>query len=108
SEVVKASFDRGYPEHDFCGDAYAYKMRWTSEVRLVEDVLVFSRRLRPALAGLVERRLVPKLKELRERWRARTADGGAPGDATNGAGAGEDAGTRAHGGAGGSAGQADG
>jgi len=73
SEVVKASFERGYREHDFCGDAYAYKMRWTSDVRVGEDVLVFSRRLRPALAGLIERRLVPKLKELRERWRARAA-----------------------------------
>src|SRR5262249_39578436 len=61
SEVVKTSFDRGYGEHDFCGDAYAYKMRWTREVRVVEDVLVFSSRMRPALAGLLGRRPLPKL-----------------------------------------------
>lgn len=78
SEVLKVSFDRGYREHDFCGDAYAYKMRWTSEVRTSEDVLVFSRRVRPALAGLIERRLVPKLKELRDRWRARAAKDPSP------------------------------
>jgi CelD/BcsL family acetyltransferase involved in cellulose biosynthesis len=62
--IVEESFRRGYREHDFCGEDYAYKLRWTDQTRSCDDFLVFAPRLRPTLVRAWERSIKPAVKRV--------------------------------------------
>jgi CelD/BcsL family acetyltransferase involved in cellulose biosynthesis len=68
--IVENSYRKGYLEHDFCGEDYAYKLRWTQTARSADDFLIFGRSLPARVLEAWEKDMKPILRRAAARWRS--------------------------------------
>jgi len=63
-EVVRSLFKSKVNHYDMCGGPYAHKLRWTSEIKVHVDIMVFNRRLYARLLYFLENCIKPLLKRI--------------------------------------------
>ena len=63
-EVVRSLFKSKVNHYDMCGGPYAHKLRWTSEIKVHADIIVFNRRPYAMLLYFLENGVKPLLKRI--------------------------------------------
>lgn len=74
-EVVRSLFKSDVNHYDMCGGPYAHKLRWTSDIKVHVDIMVFNRRPYATLLYFLEKDIKPLLKRILESPTTRAVGG---------------------------------